>query len=108
MHKIFLRFFTLFLAPLFFAQMVHADPMDRAVLARMDTQINAAIGEKKLPGAVIWVEHDGDVYHKAFGDRARATPIRRDDTRHHFDAASLTKVVAGVPGDHDVGRARMQ
>ncbi|MEO7297614.1 MAG: exo-beta-N-acetylmuramidase NamZ domain-containing protein [Verrucomicrobiota bacterium] len=79
---------------LFHAQ---AEPMDRAVLSRMDAQINAAIAEKKLPGAVIWVEHDGDVYHKAFGDRA-VEPRYEEMTRDTiFDAASLTKTVAGTP-----------
>ncbi|MEO5804587.1 MAG: exo-beta-N-acetylmuramidase NamZ domain-containing protein [Verrucomicrobiota bacterium] len=74
-----------------------AEPMDRGVLGKMDAQINAAIAEKKLPGAVIWVEHDGDVYHKAFGDRAvepRFEEMTRDTI---FDAASLTKIVAGTP-----------
>src|SRR5690606_18707005 len=40
-----------------------AAPLDHAVLNRMDTQINTAITQKKLPGAVIWVERDGDIYH---------------------------------------------
>lgn len=75
----------------------HAEPLDRGVLGRMDAQINAAIAEKKLPGAVIWVEHDGDVYHKAFGDRA-IEPKYEEMTRDTiFDAASLTKIVAGTP-----------
>ncbi|MEO6184236.1 MAG: exo-beta-N-acetylmuramidase NamZ domain-containing protein [Verrucomicrobiota bacterium] len=75
----------------------HAEPLDRGVLGRMDAQINAAIAGKKLPGAVIWVEHDGDVYHKAFGDRA-IEPIFEEMTRDTiFDAASLTKIVAGTP-----------
>ena len=71
--------------------------MDRAVLGRMDAQINAAIADKKLPGAVIWVEHDGDIYHKAFGDRS-VEPTFEGMTRDTiFDAASITKVVAGTP-----------
>lgn len=75
----------------------YADPLDRGVLGRMDAQINAAIAEKKLPGAVIWVEHDGDVYHKAFGDRA-IEPKYEEMTRDTiFDAASLTKIVAATP-----------
>lgn len=75
----------------------HAEPMDRAVLSRMDAQINAAIAEKKLPGAVIWIEHNNDVYHKAFGDRA-VEPRYEEMTRDTiFDAASLTKIVAGTP-----------
>ncbi|MEO6034117.1 MAG: exo-beta-N-acetylmuramidase NamZ domain-containing protein [Verrucomicrobiota bacterium] len=79
------------------ATFLRADPMDRAVLGRMDAQINSAIAEKKLPGAVIWVEHQGDIYHKAFGDRA-VDPGFEEMTRDTiFDAASLTKVVAGMP-----------
>ncbi|MEP6663560.1 MAG: serine hydrolase domain-containing protein, partial [Verrucomicrobiota bacterium] len=74
-----------------------AEPMDRGVLGRMDAQINAAIAEKKLPGAVIWVEHNGDIYHKAFGDRAIEPKFEEMTRDTIFDAASLTKVVAGTP-----------
>ena len=43
------------------------------------------------------MEHDGDIYHKAFGDRA-VVPKFEEMTRDTiFDAASLTKVVAGTP-----------
>jgi len=86
-----------FFAASFSSIVSHAESLDRGALSKMDAQINAAIAEKKLPGAVIWVEHDGDVYHKAFGDRA-VEPRFEDMTRDTiFDAASLTKVVAGTP-----------
>lgn len=66
-------------------------------LQAMDAAINEAIAEKKCPGGVLWVEHAGASYHKAFGQRAvvpAAEPMTRDTI---FDAASLTKVVACTP-----------
>src|SRR3954470_8385383 len=90
------QFVAIFLAA-FSSINSQSNAMDHAVLGRMDAQINAAIAEKKLPGAVIWVEHDGDVYHKAFGDRA-IEPKYEEMTRDTiFDAASLTKILAGTP-----------
>lgn len=50
-----------------------------------------------MPGAVVWIEHEAAVYHKAFGQRALepvAEPMTKDTV---FDAASLTKVVATAP-----------
>ncbi len=93
------RFLTLagFFLATFSSTNSQAEPMDRAVLSRMDAQINAAIAEKKLPGAVIWVEHDGDIYHKAFGDRAIEPKFEEMTRDTIFDAASLTKIVAGTP-----------
>ncbi len=99
MSKTIREFFGLasVLTAAFLATTAQAEPLDRAVLGKMDTQINAAISEKKLPGAVIWVEHDGDFYHKAFGDRS-VDPKFEEMTRDTiFDSASLTKVVAGTP-----------
>ena len=63
----------------------------------MDTAINEAIAEGKCPGGVLWVEHGGRSYHKAFGKRAvvPADETMTEDTI--FDAASLTKVVACTP-----------
>ena len=54
---------------------------------------------------MLWVEHQGASYHKAFGKRALvpADEMMTEDTI--FDAASLTKVVACTP-HHAVGRAR--
>lgn len=66
-------------------------------LQEMDAAINEAIAEKKCPGGVLWVEHAGASYHKAFGQRAvvPAAEAMSEDTI--FDAASLTKVVACTP-----------
>ena len=68
-----------------------------ARLAEMDAAITNAIGEKDIPGAVLWVERQGLTYHKTFGRRAlvpSAEPMSEDTI---FDAASLTKVVATAP-----------
>lgn len=66
-------------------------------LQEMDAAIHEAIAEKKCPGGVLWVEHAGTSYHKAFGQRAvvPAAEAMSEDTI--FDAASLTKVVACTP-----------
>jgi uncharacterized protein YbbC (DUF1343 family)/CubicO group peptidase (beta-lactamase class C family) len=70
----------------------HADK-----LAEMDAAILQAIAVQKLPGAVLWLEHRGAVYHKAYGRRAvvpAPEPMTPDTL---FDLASLTKVVACTP-----------
>lgn len=66
-------------------------------LGEMDAAINEAIAEGRCPGGVLWVEHQGASYHKAFGKRAvvPAEEAMSEDTI--FDAASLTKVVACTP-----------
>src|SRR5258706_5432041 len=47
-----------------------AEPFDRTKLAKIDGEIEQAIAEGKLPGGVLWLEHKGNHYHKAYGDRA--------------------------------------
>ncbi len=66
-------------------------------LAEMDAAILSAIASNQIPGGVLWVEHNGVAYHKAFGSRA-LVPAREAMTEDTiFDAASLTKVVACTP-----------
>ncbi|MHA3770161.1 exo-beta-N-acetylmuramidase NamZ domain-containing protein [Verrucomicrobiota bacterium sgz303538] len=66
-------------------------------LAEIDAAISLAIGESRLPGGVLWLEHHGVAYHKAYGLRA-LEPQREQNTEDTiFDAASLTKVVATAP-----------
>jgi CubicO group peptidase (beta-lactamase class C family) len=66
-------------------------------LAQMDAAILGAIASNKCPGGVLWLEHGGASYHKAFGNRA-LVPEREPMTEDTiFDAASLTKVVACTP-----------
>ena len=48
----------------------------------MDTAIETAIANHKCPGGVLWLEHDGVAYHKAYGFRA-LVPKRETDDRGH-------------------------
>ena len=72
-------------------------PFYPAKLAEMDAAINHAIADKKCPGGVLWLEHQGASYHKTYGNRSlvpAAEPMTEDTL---FDAASLTKVIACTP-----------
>lgn len=68
-----------------------------AKLAEMDAVITNAIAEGKLPGGVLWLEHRGAVYHKAYGQRALVPAPEPMTPDTIFDLASLTKVVACTP-----------
>jgi CubicO group peptidase (beta-lactamase class C family) len=75
-----------------FAQVFHPDK-----LAAMDAAIETAIAHHQCPGGILWLEHDGVAYHKAYGHRALAPdpePMTEDTI---FDMASLTKVMATTP-----------
>jgi uncharacterized protein YbbC (DUF1343 family) len=65
---------------------------------KLDAQIDQAIHEDLIPGAVLVVGHDGKIVHrKAYGNRA-LIPAREPMTLDTiFDIASLTKVVATTP-----------
>jgi len=66
-------------------------------LAAMDAAIESAIASNRCPGGVLWLEHDGVAYHKAYGYRA-LVPERETMTEDTvFDMASLTKVLATTP-----------
>ena len=63
-------------------------------LAAIDAAIEAAIGAKKIPGGVLWLESRGATYRKAYGHRA-LTPAPEATTEDTiYDAASLTKVIS--------------
>ncbi len=65
---------------------------------KLDSVIEQAIQENRIPGAVLIVGHNGEiVYRKAYGRRAlvpRAEAMTLDTI---FDCASLTKVIATTP-----------
>jgi CubicO group peptidase (beta-lactamase class C family) len=66
-------------------------------LAEIDGAILAAISNRAVPGAVLWLESRGSNYHRAYGQRAilpTPEPMSEDTV---FDAASLTKVIATAP-----------
>jgi len=57
--------------------------------------VQAAIAEKKLPGAVVLIGRgDRILYHRAFGSRALVPAVEAMSIDTIFDLASLTKVVA--------------
>jgi CubicO group peptidase (beta-lactamase class C family) len=66
-------------------------------LAEIDSLIEGGIAERRMPGAVLWIEHQEIIHRKAYGQRTLepiAEPMTEDTI---FDAASLTKVVATTP-----------
>ncbi len=63
--------------------------------AELDSTINQAIREEKLPGAVLLIGHDGKVvYRKAYGERAVVPTHEPMTIDTIFDIASLTKIIA--------------
>ena len=74
-----------------------AKPFRPEKLAEMDTAINQAITDKKCPGGVLWFEREGQIYHKAYGNRAVIPEVEPMTEDTIFDAASLTKVIACTP-----------
>lgn len=73
----------------------HAQGVNLERLQGIDDLVTQAIGDAKLPGAVVLVGRgDRILFHKAYGNRAVA-PQREPMTLDTiFDLASLTKVVA--------------
>ncbi len=71
--------------------------MKKPALNAIDQEILAAIEEGKIPGAVLWIESQGEVYHRAYGKRVTSpgSEVMTKDTI--FDVASLTKVLATTP-----------
>lgn len=74
-----------------------ARPFRVEKLAEMDAAINQAIADMKCPGGVLWFEHQGQVYHKSYGNRAVVPQVEPMTEDTIFDAASLTKVIATTP-----------
>ena len=70
---------------------------DPALLRQIDRTIEQAIAEKKLPGGVFHLERNGNVYERAYGNRALVPSVETMTVDTIFDGASLTKVVATTP-----------
>lgn len=66
-------------------------------LIEMDSTIETAIFDGKLPGGVVWLERAGDAYSRAHGRRAVVPAPESMTLDTIFDAASLTKVIATAP-----------
>jgi len=65
-----------------------------AKLREIDAAIEEAIAAKKIPGGVIWIERNREVYHRAYGNRALVPEVEAMTEDTIFDAASITKPVA--------------
>ncbi len=65
-----------------------------AKLLEMEKAILEAIAAEQIPGAVVWLECQGLVYHKAFGNRQLVPKPQPMVLNTIFDMASLTKVMA--------------
>ncbi len=70
---------------------------DEPRLRAVDAEIETAIAQKRLPGGVLWIEHRGRVYSRAYGKRALEPAVEAMTDETIFDVASLTKVVATAP-----------
>lgn len=81
--------------------------LDLEKFRRIDTAITEAIANGKTPGGVLWVERNGQIYRKAYGNRTvfpHQEPMTLDTI---FDLASLTKVIATAPAIvklHELGK----
>lgn len=66
-------------------------------ITEIDAELAAAVDAGSAPGAVLWIERDGESVVRAVGLRGVGPPAEamREDTV--FDAASLTKVMATTP-----------
>ena len=94
---ILLALLSLCLAPQLFAEPSVTNVFRPDKLAAMNAAIEAAIADHKCPGGVLWLEHDGVAYHKAYGNRSLVPDVEPMTEDTIFDAASLTKVVATTP-----------
>lgn len=66
--------------------------------AAIDSIMQAAVDEGRIPGGVVLIGHDGRVvYRKAFGWRSLEPTRERMTADTIFDLASLTKVIATSP-----------
>ena len=66
-------------------------------LGQIDDTVRQQIAKTNLPGGVLWLEHRGSNYHRAYGLRS-VWPKPEEMTEDTiFDVASLTKILATTP-----------
>ncbi len=73
------------------------EAFDPGVLAAMGESIERAVQEGSIPGGVLWLEHAGRTYERAYGQRAVVPAPEKMTEDTIFDIASLTKVIATAP-----------
>jgi CubicO group peptidase (beta-lactamase class C family) len=71
--------------------------LDAARFPQVDAAVREAIAARKLPGAVVHIEHAGAVYEQAYGRLSYEPDAGAVNIDTLFDAASLTKVLATAP-----------
>ena len=74
-----------------------ASEMLPAKLKEIDAAVENAIAAGDIPGAVVWLESKGEVYHRAYGQRMISPGSEKMTRDTIFDVASLTKVLATTP-----------
>ena len=73
---------------------IHLEARRRSDFTPIDRIVAQAIDEKKFPGAVVIVGHDGHiVFHRAYGNRSMIPQPEAMSEDTVFDVASLTKVL---------------
>ena len=82
------------LLPILFLLLTACATFQSPRLPAIDAAIETAIAEKRIPGGVLWVERDGRVYTRAYGNRALVPDVEPMTLDTIFDAASITKPVA--------------
>jgi uncharacterized protein YbbC (DUF1343 family) len=92
-----LLFGLLFLSVELHADTSKAGVLDPGKLREIDNAFVEAIGRGSIPGAVLWLESKGEVYHKAYGKRMTSPSAEKMTVDTIFDVASLTKVLATTP-----------
>jgi SSS family transporter len=74
------------------APIAHNEQYDFSAVSAL---VNQAIAAKKLPGAVVLINHDGrTIFEQAYGDRALEPAVEPMTEDTIFDMASLTKCLA--------------
>jgi uncharacterized protein YbbC (DUF1343 family) len=66
-------------------------------LQEIDTAINDAVAERRIPGGVLLIEHRGERVLRVYGNRSLVPEAEAATADTIYDAASLTKVVATAP-----------
>jgi CubicO group peptidase (beta-lactamase class C family) len=76
------------------AAAAQSSPFSADKLAALDSAIEAAIREKKIPGGVLWIEQLGsEPYKRAYGNRTVVPEVETMTMDTIFDAASLSKII---------------
>lgn len=71
-----------------------SDAFKKERLPKLDAEIWKAVADGIIIGASLWVEREGESYHKAFGNRALKPAVEPMTEDTLFDVASVTKVIA--------------